>query len=125
MTFCVYYVTNRRVELVLLIFGFYPLLSHHLRSIELGNLLLDLVVLVHHKHVVGAPAIFASRMRGRIRQVVIIMSAFTAGSEKTREGIGQPQRSKDIHGSIAAMAVGFGIEHGDARWQSVISPHLH
>ncbi len=64
-------------------------------------------------------------MRRRVRQRVIVKGSFSAGGQKTRERVGKPERPKYVDGGLSAMRVGFRVEHGNSRRESVVAPHLH
>src|ERR1700682_3354695 len=55
----VLYVASRSVELVFSIYWLRPLLRHQLCSKKLGRGLLDLIVRIHHKHVISSPTVGA------------------------------------------------------------------
>src|ERR1041385_5729821 len=82
-------------------------------------------MLVGHIQMVGAPTIAANRMRRRVRQRMVIKRRLASGGQESGESIGQPQRTKDIHRSFAAMRIRLGIEQWSARWQSIIAPYPH
>ena len=110
MTLRIFDIARRSIHQVFGIFWLRPLLCDQLSSEELRGRLHDLVLIVDHEQVISSPAIATSRVRRRIRQVVIIVSGLPARSEKSREGIRQPQGAKDIHCSFTPMRVGLGIQ---------------
>src|SRR5205823_5121124 len=94
-------VADRREQLVLSILWLRPFLRDELRGKELSDALPNLVILIHHKHVVGSPAIWAGGVRRGIRQSVIVVRALAASSQKSCKAVGQPQPAKNIDGRFS------------------------
>src|SRR5713101_4444783 len=91
MTLGIFYITRGREGSVLGTNRLRPLLGEKLRGEKLRGARLDLVILVHHEHVVGSPTVGASRVGRRIRQGVIVESSFASRGQKSCEGVAQPQ----------------------------------
>src|SRR5215469_441790 len=112
-------------KLMLRITLFCPLVGHELCGEELRRTLANLIILVHHEHVVRSPAVGTSRMLWRIWQVVIVVCRLATSCQETAERIRQPQCSEDVDGSFATMRVGFCIKQRNSGWQAVVAPYFH
>src|SRR5215472_6907747 len=112
LSFGVFDIARGPKEAMLAIPGFCPLLSQHLCRKELGGALLDEVIMVSGKHVVGAPAIPTGRMRGGIRQRVMVVRSFSTCGKKGGKGLAQPQCPKYIDCGITAWSICLCIKHG-------------
>src|SRR5437660_4749325 len=102
-----------------------PLLGNELRGEELRRALSDLIVPIHHEHVIGPPTVCACRMWGRIGKCVIIVSGRAARRQKACEGVSEPQGTENIHGCLSTMRVCFGVQEWHSRRQPILTPHLH
>src|SRR5260370_7839405 len=112
-------------ETVLGVFRFRPFLRNKLCGEKLRCALLNLVVLVHHEHVISSPTVCAGGMRRRIRQTVIVVSGLAARRQKASEGISKPKRAKNVDCGLSTVVVSFGVKQRDSERQAVIPPHFH
>src|SRR5450631_1016115 len=97
VSFGIFDIAGSAIKKVLGVFWFSPFLSDELGGEKLRRRLQNLIAIIDHEEVIRAPALGACGVRRRVGQTVVVVSGLAACGKKSREGVSQPERAKDLH----------------------------
>src|ERR1700730_1853308 len=119
-------VAGGREDLMLTATWLDPFKVDQLSGKELGIGLLDLIVGSDREHAEGAGRCATAGARHFLGSVMEIIDGFAACFEKSPDIVDPPECGEDVdEGLVRARSdVGFSDEHGNARRETVVTPHL-